>query len=110
MRYDLASQPWKREDCHGVAQRSRALARNKNQMKYVYILQSMAFPDRYYVGSTDDLKSRLKYHNAGKAPHTSKYKPWRVNTYVGFSDEERAISFEKYLKSSSGRAFSKKRL
>jgi hypothetical protein len=31
-------------------------------------------------------------------------------TYVAFSDEARAFAFEKYLKSSSGRAFAKKRL
>ena len=79
-------------------------------MKYVYILQSVEIPERYYVGSTDDLKARLKAHNDGKVPHTSKYKPWRVNTYLGFSDEKRAVAFEKYLKSSSGRAFSTKRL
>ena len=79
-------------------------------MKYVYILQSLEDDERYYVGSTDDLRERLKYHNAGNVPHTSKYKPWRVNTYLGFSDEKRAVAFERYLKSSSGRAFAKKRL
>ena len=79
-------------------------------MKYVYILQSLEDSERYYVGLTDDLKERLKYHNAGKVPHTSKYMPWRVNTYLAFSDEKRAVAFEKYLKSSSGRAFGKKRL
>ncbi len=79
-------------------------------MKYVYILQSIEDSERYYVGSTDDLKERHRYHNTGNVPHTSKYKPWRVNTYIAFSDETRAVAFEKYLKSSSGRAFSKKRL
>jgi putative endonuclease len=79
-------------------------------MRYVYILQSLEDSDRYYVGITDDLKERLKCHNAGKVPHTSKYKPWRINTYMAFSDERRAIDFERYLKSSSGRAFAKKRL
>jgi predicted GIY-YIG superfamily endonuclease len=49
-------------------------------------------------------------HNAGEVPHTSKFKPWRLGTYIAFSDEKRAFAFEKYLKSSSGRAFAKKRL
>jgi len=31
-------------------------------------------------------------------------------TYVAFSDEAKAIAFERYLKSPSGRAFAKKRL
>jgi hypothetical protein len=33
-----------------------------------------------------------------------------LKTYIAFSDEKRAVAFEKYLKSGSGRAFSKKRL
>ena len=79
-------------------------------MKYVYILQAVEQPQHFYVGLTDDLKSRLKKHNDGEVPHTSKFRPWRVKTYVGFSDENQAVLFEKYLKSPSGRAFAKKRL
>jgi putative endonuclease len=36
--------------------------------------------------------------------------PWRVETYLGFSDEAKAVAFERYLKTGSGNAFSKKRL
>jgi putative endonuclease len=79
-------------------------------MKYVYILEGIDDPERHYTGITNDLKMRLAKHNAGQVPHTSKFKPWRVNSYVAFSDEKRAIEFEKYLKTSSGRAFAKKRL
>ena len=79
-------------------------------MKYVYILECIAEPERHYTGVTEDLKSRLAKHNAGDVSHTSKYKPWRLKTYIGFSDEAKAVAFEKYLKSGSGRAFAKKRL
>jgi putative endonuclease len=79
-------------------------------MKYVYILQSIADSKRHYVGSTNDLKDRFKAHNSGKVPHTSKFMPWRIDTYLGFSDDARAVAFEKYLKSHSGRDFAKKRL
>jgi predicted GIY-YIG superfamily endonuclease len=79
-------------------------------MKYVYILESLGEPDRHYVGITDDLRTRLKSHNAWQVYHTSKFKPWRVNTYIAFSDHDRAVLFERYLKTQSGRAFSKKRL
>ncbi len=79
-------------------------------MTFVYILQSTAFPDRFYVGVTTDLNARITRHNAGDVLHTSKYRPWSVKTYVAFSDESRAYAFEKYLKSGSGRAFAKKRL
>jgi predicted GIY-YIG superfamily endonuclease len=79
-------------------------------MKYVYILQSVDFPAETYIGLTDDLRQRLAAHNAGQAKHTSKFKPWRLETYVAFSDDQKAVDFERYLKSSSGRAFAKKRL
>ena len=79
-------------------------------MKYVYILQSLANPERFYVGLTADLRARLGRHNSGEVSHTAKYGPWRVKTYVGFSDEQQAVAFEKYLKSASGRAFARKRL
>lgn len=79
-------------------------------MKYVYILQSIEKPEHFYTGSTDDLGERLKRHNSGDVTHTAKYRPWRINTYVGFTDVDRAIAFEKYLKSPSGRAFARKRL
>jgi predicted GIY-YIG superfamily endonuclease len=78
-------------------------------MKYVYILESQN-SEHFYVGLTDDLRARLAKHNAGEVPHTSKYRPWQLKTYVAFSNEERAAAFEKYLKSGSGRAFAKKRL
>ncbi len=79
-------------------------------MNYVYILRSLNDPEHYYVGVTADLRARLKKHNAGEVSHTSKYAPWAIKTYVAFSDELRALAFERYLKSPSGRAFAKKRL
>jgi predicted GIY-YIG superfamily endonuclease len=78
-------------------------------MKYVYILESVD-GEHFYVGITDDVPARLVKHNAGEVPHTSKYRPWRIKTYVAFSDQKQAFGFEKYLKSASGRAFAKKRL
>jgi len=79
-------------------------------MKYVYILESLAVEEHFYTGITDDLKARLTKHNAGAVTHTSKFRPWRIKSYIAFTDESRAIAFEKYLKSGSGRAFAKARL
>jgi putative endonuclease len=59
---------------------------------------------------TDDLHARLRRHNAGEVPHTSKYRPWRIKSAIAFRDRERAARFEHYLKTASGRAFAKKRL
>lgn len=75
-------------------------------MKYVYILQSLT-GDHFYTGLTDDLDARLSKHNSGAVTHTSKFRPWRIQTYVAFTEEDRATAFEKYLKSGSGRAFAK---
>jgi predicted GIY-YIG superfamily endonuclease len=79
-------------------------------MKYVYLIESIGFPSETYIGLTNDLRKRIAAHNDGQANHTRKYKPWRLVTYLGFSDSEKAIAFERYLKSSSGRAFANKRL
>ena len=76
----------------------------------VYILQSVTFPERYYTGFTTNLQKRLDHHNSGGDSHTARYKPWKVKTYVVFEDKVQALEFERYLTTSSGRAFAKKRL
>jgi putative endonuclease len=79
-------------------------------MWYVYILRSINFPDQEYTGATANLKQRIPDHNAGKSTHTAKFKPWELVWYCAFRDKYKALEFEKYLKSHSGRAFAKKRL
>ncbi|MDP3980508.1 MAG: GIY-YIG nuclease family protein [Chlamydiota bacterium] len=76
-------------------------------MYYVYILQSSVKSETRYIGFTTNLKNRLSDHNSGSSPHTSKYKPWILVNYFAFRDKNKAYKFEKYLKSASGRAFSK---
>jgi putative endonuclease len=77
---------------------------------YVYILQSDVAPEAFYIGFTENLRNRLKTHNSGRVPHTVKFRPWKIKTAIAFTDRQRAVEFERYLKTSSGRAFSKKRL
>ena len=77
---------------------------------YVYILVSDVDGLRHYTGLTEDLEGRLKAHNSGQVPHTSKYRPWRIETAIAFRSNEKAVAFEKYLKSHAGRAFARKRL
>jgi predicted GIY-YIG superfamily endonuclease len=79
-------------------------------LKYVYLIQSIPFPDRRYIGITADLKKRFAGHNEGRSKYTSKFKPWELVTYIAFSKDEKAQEFEKYLKSGSGRTFAEKRL
>ena len=82
----------------------------KDSFYYVYILLSSADTDRFYAGFTENLEDRLKDHNSGKNRHTAKYKPWKIKTAIAFTDRDKALDFERYLKSLSGRAFAKKRL
>ena len=75
---------------------------------YVYILIDTETEMRHYVGFTQDLSERLAKHNAGEVPHTSKFKPWRIQTAIAFDCKEKAVAFEDYLKSGSGREFAKR--
>lgn len=77
-------------------------------MFYVYLLKSISEPKQIYVGQTADLRARFSDHNAGRSPHTAKYRPWRLVCYHAFADEQRATAFEAYLKPGSGRAFRKR--
>ena len=79
-------------------------------VRYVYLLESIEHPDQHYIGLSDDLRSRLVAHNAEQSSHTAKFKPWRLVTYLAFTNPEKARAFERYLKSGSGHAFARKRL
>jgi predicted GIY-YIG superfamily endonuclease len=79
-------------------------------MWFVYFLESEAVEGQRYVGMASDVKQRLADHNAGKSTHTSKFRSWRLVTYIAFSDKQKAEAFERYVKSGSGHAFAKKRL
>jgi putative endonuclease len=75
---------------------------------FVYVLQSESQPWRYYTGLTANVQARLRKHNEGHSPHTASGAPWRVIVVLEFADEKHAVAFEKYLKSGSGCAFSKR--
>ncbi|MCA9508812.1 MAG: GIY-YIG nuclease family protein, partial [Myxococcales bacterium] len=74
-------------------------------MFYVHFLKSIMYPSKIYVGYTSDVEQRLSMHNNGKSTYTAKYMPWALQGYVAFNEESKAIAFEKYLKSGSGKAF-----
>ena len=79
-------------------------------MHHVYMLESLSKASERYVGLAQSIPDRLAEHNAGKSSHTSKYRPWRVVSYIALTDREEAVVFERYLKSGSGRAFARTRL
>jgi predicted GIY-YIG superfamily endonuclease len=49
-------------------------------------------------------------HNKGQISYTKSRLPVEIVSYFAFKDKYLAFNFEKYLKSGSGIAFSKKRL
>ena len=73
----------------------------------VYVLRS-TLGEHFYIGLTHDVPSRLADHNAGRCLHTARYRPWQFHVAIELPDEQRAVAFERYLKSGSGRAFAKR--
>ena len=78
-------------------------------MKYVYLIRSESFSHKTYIGVTSNINKRLAIHNCGGSVHTSKFKPWKLITYMAFSEDSKPLAFERYLKIGSGRTFAKKR-
>jgi len=88
----------------------RSFSEGGPSVYYVHLIESISAQGERYLGMTTDLKERLQEHNAGKSSHTSKFKPWKLTTYIAFNDRAKAEAFERYLKSGSGHAFARKRL
>jgi predicted GIY-YIG superfamily endonuclease len=76
--------------------------------RFVYVLTNTEREPHFYIGLTFDVLARLADHNAGRCRHTARHRPWRVHVVIEFPTEQRAINFERYLKSGSGRAFAKR--
>jgi len=74
----------------------------------VYYIYSLKCKNGYYVGCTDNLKSRLERHKKGNIPATKNILPVELDFYFAIRDKYIAFKFEKYLKSGSGRAFIKR--
>jgi len=78
-------------------------------MHYVYITQSKV-DKSHYVGSTTNPEQRLYDHNEGSVRYTKSKRPWDMIWFCAFTNKEKALEFEKYLKHGSGHAFAKKHL
>jgi len=76
--------------------------------RFVYVIRSERHPDRHYTGITRNVARRIVLHNTARSGHTIDHRPWRLIVAVECADERTAKRFERYLKSGSGRAFSKR--
>ncbi len=63
----------------------------------MYILKSKK-DDMLYVGSTDDLRSRIALHNSGKAASTKSRRPFELMYYEAYLAEKDARDREHNLK------------
>jgi putative endonuclease len=78
-------------------------------MYYVYLIRSIQNSSKTYIGYTTNLKQRLETHNSGGSIHTNKDRPWKLVVFLAFDTQEKAKSFESYIKIGSGHVFTKKR-
>jgi putative endonuclease len=76
-------------------------------MQYVYLLKS---PKQFYIGSTNDLRRRIREHNENKSFATKNRGPWKLAYYEACGAEKDARVREKYLKTAWGRRYLRNRL
>jgi len=78
-------------------------------MNFSYVLLSER-DDRFYIGSTGDLRERLQQHHAGRV-HSMAYRcPVRLVYYEACLSVQDARRRERYLKSGRGGRYLKQRL
>ena len=75
---------------------------------YTYILQLS--DSTFYTGFSADLKQRITAHHNGLVSQTKNHRPIELIYYSSFLSKQKALDFEKYLKTYSGFAFRNKRL
>ena len=79
-------------------------------MKFsVYILRSQQ-TEKTYIGYTSNLRRRITEHQKGLSPYTKSLGHCDLIWCSFFREKSKALTFEKYLKTGSGRAFMKKHL
>ncbi len=66
-------------------------------MYYIYLLRSQK-SQKFYIGSTSDLRKRLSSHNSGRNIATKYDTPWRVVYYEVYSTKGDALKREFKLK------------
>lgn len=67
-------------------------------MYYTYVLYSACY-DRYYIGQTNNITSRLDRHNRGYVRSTKAYRPWKLVYVENYDTRSGAVKRETYLKS-----------
>ena len=66
-------------------------------MSFVYAIKSLT-EGRIYIGHTQNIEDRLKYHNSGYVKSTAKYRPWILSALKEVKNKNEAIWIERELK------------
>ena len=79
-------------------------------MWYVHVIKSLK-NERLYVGSTNDIKRRLKEHNDGVGgKYTKDNRPFKLVFYEAFLNKKDAMKDELFFKTGYGREVLKTKL
>ncbi len=78
-------------------------------MFYTYVLRSKK-DDKFYTGTTGNLRERFKLHNEGGVFSTKRRRPFELVYYEACDNSKDAFVREKYLKSGLGKRYLKNRL
>lgn len=82
-------------------------AESERRMFYTYIIRSLK-TGRFYTGSCEGLKERLKRHNAGQVRVTRFGIPWKLVYFEEFTTRQGAYRRERQIKRyKGGQAFKK---
>jgi len=73
-------------------------------MYYLYIIKSLK-NQRYYIGSTNDIKRRLFEHNSGKSKYTKLTRPFELVYKEEYLTSSEARKRELYLKKLKNRKY-----
>ena len=65
---------------------------------FVYMLKSISKKPVTYVGYTNNLKKRIKLHNAGKGAKFTRGRTWKLIYKEILKSKSQAISREYYIK------------
>ncbi len=77
-------------------------------MFLVYVLYSPS-ANKFYVGYTSNLQSRLLSHNVdGTKDWTKRHRPWNLVYTESYESKSKALKREKELKTGVGREFIRK--
>ena len=85
------------------------ISNSNKRFYYIYVLKSIQ-DNNFYVGYTENLKSRFEQHSKGQVLSTKDRRPLKLIYSEACLDKEDAMHREKYLKTYLGKQFLRNRL